>query len=76
MTWDEAVQLADRIAESPEAGAWHVRVVVAGEPQKYAVAVRQHNTHRWYHVTSIDAFLDLGTPRRGPHAADTDRYTR
>jgi hypothetical protein len=49
LTWEEAIRLADRITESPDAGAWHARVAVAGNGQDYAVMVRQHCTDDWYY---------------------------
>jgi hypothetical protein len=64
MTWEEAIRLADRIAESPDAGAWHARVAVAGEGQDYAVMVRQHCTDDWHYVTSAAEFAALCTQLR------------
>jgi hypothetical protein len=64
MTWEEAIRLADRIAESPDAGAWHARVAVVGDGQDYAVMVRQHCTDEWYYVTSAEEFAALCTQLR------------
>jgi hypothetical protein len=64
MTWEEAIRLADRIAESPDAGAWHARVAVAGNGQDYAVMVRQHCTDEWYYVYSVAEFATLCTQLR------------
>jgi hypothetical protein len=59
MTWDEATQIADAIAESPDAGAWHARVAVAPQGQGYAVVVREHNHHEMYYLRSLDEFRAL-----------------
>jgi hypothetical protein len=64
MTWNEAIRLADQIAESPDAGAWHARVAVAGTGQDYAVMVRQHCTDDWHYVLSVEEFKDLCTQLR------------
>jgi hypothetical protein len=59
MTWDEATQIADAIAESPDAGAWHARVAVTPQGQGYAVVVREHNHHEMYYLRSLDEFRAL-----------------
>jgi hypothetical protein len=64
MTWEAAIHLADRIAESPDAGLWHARVAVAGNGHDYAVMVRQHCTDDWYYVVSVDEFKVLCTQLR------------
>jgi hypothetical protein len=59
MTWDEAARIADVIAASPDAGAWHARVAVAPQGQGYAVMVREHNHHEMYYIQSVDEFKAL-----------------
>jgi hypothetical protein len=59
MTWDEATRIADAIAESPDAGAWHARVAVAQQGHGYAVMVREHNHHEMYYIGSVDEFKVL-----------------
>lgn len=59
MTWEEATQLADTIADSPDAGAWHARVAVSPEGQGYAVMVREHNHHEMYYLRSFEEFKRL-----------------
>jgi hypothetical protein len=56
-TWEEAARLAEQIAASPDGGNWHAQVAVVG--QGYAVAVRQHNTHTLYYVSSLREFVAL-----------------
>jgi len=59
MTWEEATQLADTIAASPDAGAWHARVAVAPKGEGYAVVMREHNKHDLHYIWSMDEFLAL-----------------
>ena len=59
MTWEEAAQLADTIAASPDAGAWHAHVAVAPQGQGYAVVMREHGKHELHYVWSMDEFLAL-----------------
>lgn len=56
MTWEEATHLADIIADSPDAGAWHARVAVAPEGEGYAVMVREHNHHEMHYLRSFEEF--------------------
>ena len=57
MTWDNATQLTEQIAMSPDAGNWHAQVMAV--EQGYAVAMRQHNTHTFYFVSSLHEFRNL-----------------
>lgn len=57
MTWEEAAQLTEHIAATPDAGNWHAQVAVRGDD--YAVAVRHHNTPTSYYVTSVREFIAL-----------------
>ena len=59
MTWEQAARIAEQIAASPDGGNWHAQVAVAGPAQDYTVAVRQHNTHIYYHVSSLREFITL-----------------
>lgn len=59
MTWDEATQLADTIAASPDGGAWHAGVAVAPQGAGYAVVMREHNHHDLHYIWSMDEFLAL-----------------
>ena len=59
MTWEEAARIAAQIAASPDAGNWHAQVAATGQDQNYTVAVRQHNTHTYYHVASLREFVAL-----------------
>ena len=56
LTWEEATQLADQIANTPDAGNWHVGVAVVGPPGEYAVTVRQHRTDTLHYVSSMAEF--------------------
>lgn len=64
LTWDEAIRLADQIAESADAGAWHARVAVGGDGNAYTVMVRQHCTDDWHYVSSMAEFVRLCTQLR------------
>ena len=59
MTWEQAARIAEQIAASPDGGNWHAQVAVTGPDQDYTVAVRQHNTHTYYHVSSLGEFIIL-----------------
>lgn len=59
MTWEEATQLADTIADSPDAGTMHARVAVAPQGQGYAVVVREHGKHELHYVWSFAEFTAL-----------------
>ena len=59
MTWEDATQLAERIASSPDAGMLHVGVIVAPGDQGYAVVIRHHGRHELHYVQSMDAFKTL-----------------
>jgi len=59
MTWEQAARIAEQIAASPDGGNWHAQVAVAGPDQAYTVAVRQHNTHTYYYVSSLREFITL-----------------
>ena len=59
MTWEQAARIAEQIAASPDGGNWHAQVAVTGPDQDYTVAVRQHNTHTYYHVSSLGEFITL-----------------
>jgi hypothetical protein len=61
LTWEEATQLADRIANTPDAGNWHVGVAVIGRPGEYAVTVRQHRTDTLHYVSSMAEFTAVCT---------------
>ncbi len=69
MTWEDATQLAERIAKSPDSGTLHVAVIVAPENQGYAVVIREHGRHELHYLQSMDAFKALCerllTPRSG-----------
>ena len=55
---EEAARIAAQIAASPD-GSWHAQVAATGQDQGYTVAVRQHNTHTYYHVASLREFVAL-----------------
>lgn len=57
LSWEEAVQLTETIALSPDAGNWHAQVMAL--KQGYAVAMRQHNTSTFYFVSSVHEFREL-----------------
>lgn len=57
MTWEDAIQLTEQIASSPDAGNWHAQVMAAA--QGYTVAMRQHNSPTFYFVTSVKEFRAL-----------------
>lgn len=59
MTWEEAAQLSDAIAESPDAGSLHANVTVAPGGQAYAVMVREHNHAEMHYIDSMEAFKAL-----------------
>lgn len=59
MTWEEAATLAEQIVASPDGGNWHAQVTAIGSGPDYTVAVRQHNTHPYYHVASLREFIAL-----------------
>jgi hypothetical protein len=59
MIWEDATQLAARIAKSPEAGALHVGVIVAPEGRGYAVVIREHGRHELHDVPSMNEFKAL-----------------
>ena len=59
MTWEEAARIAEQIAASPDGGNWHAQVTATGPDQDYTVAVRQHNTHTSYQVSSLREFIAL-----------------
>ncbi|ETX01249.1 MAG: hypothetical protein ETSY1_08065 [Candidatus Entotheonella factor] len=59
MIWEDAAQLAERIAKSPDAGTLHVAVIVAPEGQGYAVAIREHGRHELHYVQSMNEFQAL-----------------
>jgi hypothetical protein len=59
MTWEEAARIAEQIAASPDGGNWHAQVAATGQDQDYTVAVRQHNTHTYYQVSSLREFIAL-----------------
>lgn len=59
MTWEDAAQLSDAIAESPDSGALHANVTVAPDGQGYAVMVREHNHSEMHYIHSIDEFKAL-----------------
>ncbi len=59
MIWEEAAQLADRIAKDPDAGTLHAAVIVAPEDQGYAVAIREHGRHEMHYVQSMGEFKAL-----------------
>lgn len=68
MTWEDAASLATQIMASPDGGNWHAQVAATEHAQDYTVAVRYHNTHAYYHVTSQQEFLalcDRLMPQRG-----------
>ena len=69
MTWEDATQLAERIAKDPDAGTLHVAVIVAPEDRGYAVAIREHGRHELHYVQSMNEFKALCewllAPRRG-----------
>jgi len=59
MNWEDATQLAERIAKSPDAGTLHVAVIVAPEAQGYAVAIREHGRHELHYLQSMSEFEAL-----------------
>jgi hypothetical protein len=59
MIWEDATQLAERIANSPDAGTLHVGVIVAPADQGYAVVIREHGRHELHYVQSMQAFKAL-----------------
>lgn len=59
MTWEEATRLADALAASPDAGAWHIRVAVSPQGQGYAVVAREHNHHEMHYLRSREEFVAL-----------------
>jgi hypothetical protein len=59
MTWEDATQLAERIAKSPDAGTLHVAVIVAAEDRGYAVVIREHGRHELHYVHSMSEFKTL-----------------
>lgn len=59
MTWEEATRLADTIAASPDAGAWHASVAMAPQGQGYAVVMRQHGHHELHYLRSRAEFAAL-----------------
>jgi hypothetical protein len=59
MTWKEAARLAEQIMASPDGGNWHAQVTATDKAQDYTVAVRYHNTHAYYQVTSQREFIAL-----------------
>ncbi len=59
MTWEEATQLADALAASPDTGAWHARVAVAPQGQGYAVVMREHGKHELHYIRSGEEFTAL-----------------
>lgn len=66
LQWDEAARLADQITLCPDGGAWHARVEVTAGGTGYAVAVRLHNTHTWYHVFTMEEFVRVCGARKQP----------
>lgn len=59
MTWEDAIQLAERIAKSPDAGTLHVGVMVAPGERGYAVVIREHGRHELHSVQSMSDFKAL-----------------
>ncbi len=59
MTWEDATQLSDRIAKSPDSGMLHVGVIVAPNDRGYAVVIRAHGRHELHYVYSMDEFKAL-----------------
>lgn len=59
MTWEKAAGIAAQIMASPDGGNWHAQVAATEKAQDYTVAVRYHNTHAYYHVTSLQEFIAL-----------------
>jgi hypothetical protein len=59
MILEDATQLAERIANSPDAVTLHVGVIVAPEDQGYAVVIREHGRHELHYVQSMQAFKAL-----------------
>lgn len=59
MTWEQAARMAEQIMASPDGGNWHAQVAATEQDQDYTVAVRYHNTHTYYHVTSLQEFIAL-----------------
>lgn len=59
MTWDEATQLADAIAATPDAGAWHIGVAAAPDAQGYVVVARKHGQHDMHYLHTAEAFVAL-----------------
>jgi len=59
MIWEDATQLAERIAKSPDAGTLHVGVMVAPGDQGHAVVIREHGRHELHYVQSMHEFKTL-----------------
>ena len=59
MTWEKAARVAEQIMASPDGGNWHAQVAATAPAQDYTVAVRYHNTHTYYQVTSLQEFIAL-----------------
>ena len=59
MTWDEAIHLADALAATPDAGAWHIGVAAVPEAQGYVVVARKHGHHDMHYLGSTEEFTAL-----------------
>lgn len=69
MSWEDAAQLAERIAKSPDAGTLHVAVMVASGDRGYAVVIREHGRHELHYVQSMSEFKTLCEWLLAPHHA-------
>lgn len=67
MTWEDATQLAERVAKSPDAGTLHVAVMVASKGCGYAVVIREHGRHELHYVQSMSEFQTLCEWLLAPH---------